>query len=145
MLKIYCSDCGSPTEYSLNKPKFCTNCGNSFFGEKKQQKTALPVQMQRPTITKAKRANIEPEDYEDDYAEVTEVNKIPDIDSLSFDINIQPSNTETIGDIIGSSSDKENQLRKNKEKIKINKKDLLDSLKKEGSAIKPKSFSRRKK
>jgi uncharacterized Zn finger protein (UPF0148 family) len=144
MLKIYCPECGSPTEYSLNKPKFCTNCGNSFLGVKKE-KVALPVQMQKPTLSKAKRPNIEPEDYEDDYTEITEVNKIPDIDSLSFDINIQPSSTEKIGDIIGSSSDKENQLRKNKEKIKINKKDLLDSLKKEGSAIKPKSFSRRKK
>jgi hypothetical protein len=62
MLKIYCSECGSPTEYSLNKPKFCTNCGNSFFGAKKEEKVALPVQMQKPTITRAKRPNIEIED-----------------------------------------------------------------------------------
>ena len=101
--------------------------------------------MQRPTITKAKRPNIEPEDYEDDDAEITEVNEIPNIDSLSFDINIQPDHSEKIGDIIGSSLNKENELRKNKEKIKINKKDILASFKKEASAIKPKSFSRRKK
>jgi len=143
MLKIYCSECGSPTEYSLNKPKFCTNCGNSFFGAKKEEKVALPVQMQNPTITKSKRPNIEPEDYEDDDTEITEVNEMPDIDSLSFDINIQPDIVEKIGDIIGS-SDQENNLRKNKSKITINKKEQLENLSKEGSAIKPKSRNRKR-
>jgi hypothetical protein len=143
MLKIYCSECGSPTEYSLNKPKFCTNCGNSFFGAKKEEKVALPVQMQKPTITKAKRSNIEPEDYEDDDSEITEVNQVPDIDGLAFDINIQPDISEKIGDIIGSAG-QENNLRKNRSKIPINKKEQLENLSKEGSAIKPKSRNRKR-
>jgi len=138
MLKIYCSECGSPTEYSLNKPKFCTNCGNSFFGAKK---VTIPVQMQKPTITKAKRPNIEPEDYEDDDTQITEVNEMPDINNLDFDINIQPDIVEKIGDIVGSSN---NDLRKNRSKITINKKEQLESLSKEGSAIKPKSRNRKK-
>jgi hypothetical protein len=138
MLKIYCSECGSPTEYSLNKPKFCTNCGNSFFGAKK---VTIPVQMQKPTITKAKRPNIEPEDYEDDDTQITEVNEMPDINNLDFDINIQPDIVEKIGDIVGSSN---NDLRKNRSKITINKKEQLESLSKEGSAIKPKSRNRKR-
>jgi len=142
MLKIYCSDCGSPTEYSLNKPKFCTNCGNSFLGVKKE-KVALPVQMQKPIISKAKRQNIEPEDYEDDNAEITEVNEVPDIDNLDFDIDIQPDIVEKIGDIIGS-SDEPNFLRQNRSKLTINKKEQLESLSKEGSALKPKSRNRKK-
>jgi hypothetical protein len=143
MLKIYCSDCGSPTEYSLNKPKFCTNCGNSFFGSKKEEKVALPVQMQKPTLSKAKRPNIEPEDYEDDDSEITEVNEMPDIDNLDFDINIQRDIVEKIGDIVGS-SDQQNTLRQNRSKLTINKKEQLESLSREGSAIKPKSRNRKK-
>ncbi len=27
MQKTYCSSCGSKVEYSLNKPKFCSSCG----------------------------------------------------------------------------------------------------------------------
>ena len=29
-MKAYCPDCGSATEYSLSKPKFCASCGKSF-------------------------------------------------------------------------------------------------------------------
>lgn len=29
-LKIYCSTCGKPAEYDLNKPKFCFQCGRSY-------------------------------------------------------------------------------------------------------------------
>ena len=29
-MKAYCPDCGSATEYSLEKPKFCASCGSSF-------------------------------------------------------------------------------------------------------------------
>ncbi len=89
MLKIYCSDCGAVTEYSLNKPKFCSSCGFSFSGEvaKKQEKVAQKVLMQKPTI--AKRPNIEPEDYEDDDTEITEVDHVPEISDLTFDIDLK--------------------------------------------------------
>tara|TARA_R110000824_G_scaffold55069_5_gene151695 strand:- start:1516 stop:1899 length:384 start_codon:yes stop_codon:yes gene_type:complete len=29
-MKAYCPNCGSATEYSLSKPKFCSGCGNSY-------------------------------------------------------------------------------------------------------------------
>ncbi len=29
-MKIYCQKCGSGTEYSFNKPKFCSACASSF-------------------------------------------------------------------------------------------------------------------
>jgi len=138
MLKIYCSECGSPTEYSLNKPKFCTNCGNSFLGAKKE-KVALPVQMQKPTLSKAKRPNIEPEDYEDDDTEITEVNEVPDIDNLDFDVDIYQHKGEKIGNIIGSSKD--NDARKNRPKVAFNKKEQLENLAKEGGALRPLSRS----
>ena len=137
MLKIYCSECGSPTEYSLNKPKFCTNCGNSFLGTKKEEKAALPVQMQKPTITKAKRPNIEPEDYEDDDSEITEVNEVPDINNLDFDIDVNEHKGEKIGNIVGSSN--KNDLRKYRSLEKVDSKKVLEDFAKEGGAIRPAS------
>lgn len=137
MLKIYCSECGSPTEYSLNKPKFCSGCGNPFSGTKKEQPVVQKVLMQKPTIA-SKRPNIQVEDFEDDDLEVTEVNEVPDLDGLNFDIQIQPDNVEKIGNIIGSSIEG-NSLRKNREKVKINKKEQLENFQKEAGAIKPKT------
>jgi uncharacterized Zn finger protein (UPF0148 family) len=133
MLKIYCSECGSPTEYSLNKPKFCTNCGNSFLGVRKE-KVVLPVQMQKQTITKAKRTNIEPED---DDSEITEVNEVPDINNLDFDIDVNEHKGEKIRNIIGSSN--KNDLRKYRSLEKVDSKKVLEDFAKEGGAIRPAS------
>lgn len=137
MLKVYCTECGAPTEYSLNKPKFCSSCGNPFIGTKKEQPVVQKVLMQKPTIA-SKRPNIQVEDFEDDDLEVTEVNEVPNLDGLNFDIQIQPDNVEKIGNIIGSSAEG-NSLRRNREKIKVNKKEQLENFQKEAGAIKPKS------
>ena len=29
-MKVYCTNCGSGTEYSLKKPQFCCSCGDPF-------------------------------------------------------------------------------------------------------------------
>lgn len=137
MLKLYCSQCGTPTEYSLNKPKFCSNCGNPFSGNKKEDKVIQKTLLQKPTI-QSKRKNIEPLDIEEDDYEITDSNEIPDLEELNFDIHIQPDQKQTIGNIIGTSKEKENPLRKNKVKIDINKKDQLEMFKKEAGAIRPK-------
>lgn len=141
MLKIYCTDCGAPTEYSLNKPKFCSSCGYSFNGPvvKKEEKVVQKVLMQKPTI--AKRPNIETEDYDDDDSEVTEVNYVPEINDLSFDIDVQSRGKETLGSIMGSSAGEDNQLRKNKSSEKVNKKKVMEDFAKEGGAIRPLSRS----
>jgi len=141
MLKIYCPDCGAPTEYSLNKPKFCSSCGSSFNGQvvKKEEKVVQKVLMQKPTI--AKRPNIEPEDYEDEDTEVTEVNYVPEISDLSFDIDVSSRGKETLGSIMGSSAGQSNELRKNKTFEKVDKKKVMEDFAKEGGAIRPSSRS----
>jgi uncharacterized Zn finger protein (UPF0148 family) len=137
MLKIYCTECGAPTEYSLNKPKFCSSCGNPFSGAKKQEeKVVQKVLLQKPTIT-AKRENIEPQDYEDDDAEVSEVNEVPNIDNLDFDINLITPTSEKIGNIVGSSE--RNDLRRNRSSEKVDRKKVLEDFAKEGGAIRPAS------
>lgn len=137
MLKLYCSECGTPTEYSLNKPKFCSNCGNSFFGNKREEKVVQKTLLQKPTL-KAKRQNVEPQDIDDDDYEITEVNQMPDIEGLDFDIHVQPDHKETIGNIVGTSKEKENSLRKNRIADQISKEQQLEIFKKEAGAIRPK-------
>lgn len=141
MLKIYCPECGGPTEYSLSKPKFCSSCGFSFSGEvaKKQEKVAQKVLMQKPTI--AKRPNIEPEDYEDDEIEATEVDHVPEISDLTFDIDVSSRDKQTLGSIMGTSRGEENQLRKNKTFEKVDKKKVMEDFAREGGAIRPLSRS----
>lgn len=141
MLKIYCPECGGPTEYSLNKPKFCSSCGSSFTGQvvKKEEKVVQKVLMQKPTI--AKRPNIEVEDYDDDEAETTEVDHVPEINNLTFDIDVQPRGKETLGSIMGSSAGQDNELRKNKSFEKVDKKKVMEDFAKEGGAIRPSSRS----
>ena len=53
-MKYYCLTCGKPTSYSLNLPKFCSECGTptvngefktpnqDFYNKLKQQNTILP-------------------------------------------------------------------------------------------------------
>jgi hypothetical protein len=136
MLKIYCTECGAPTEYSLNKPKFCSGCGNPFGGKKQEEKVVQKVLLQKPTIT-AKRENIEPQDYEDEDAEVSEVNEVPNIDNLDFDINLITPTPEKIGNIVGSSE--RNDLRRNRPSQKVDRKKVLEDFAKEGGAIRPAS------
>lgn len=141
MLKIYCTDCGAPTEYSLNKPKFCSSCGFSFTGQvaKKEEKVVQKVLIQNPTI--AKRPNIDPEDYEDEDTEITEADHVPEISDLSFDLDVPSRQKQTLGSIMGTSQSQENQLRKNKSSQKIDKKKVIEDFAKEGGAIRPLSRS----
>jgi hypothetical protein len=39
-MKIYCTDCGQPTEYLSKKPNFCQGCGHPFTVEAAQKKAA---------------------------------------------------------------------------------------------------------
>ena len=32
-MKIYCTECGAPTEYVSKKPNFCSACGYSFIAK----------------------------------------------------------------------------------------------------------------
>ncbi len=137
MLKIYCTECGAPTEYSLNKPKFCSSCGYSFNGKvvKKEEKVVQKVLTQKPTISK--RPNIELEEYDDDEVEATEVNQVPNIEDLQYDIDIPQQKGQELGSIIGTSIGQENLFRKNKINEKIDKKQVLENLAREGGALRP--------
>jgi hypothetical protein len=138
MLKTYCAECGSPTEYSISKPKFCSSCGKSFFNNISTQSKL--IQKSNPVKTKI----VAEEDYEDDDIEVNDVRELPDIQDLDFDVTINPSNSEKIGDIAGTS--KQNDLRQREDYVNpdINE-NFLENFAKEAGAIRPKTRVRRPK
>lgn len=138
MLKAYCAECGSPTEYSISKPKFCSSCGKSFFNNTSAQSKL--IQKSNPVKTKI----VAEEDYEDDDIEVNDVRELPDIQDLDFEVTINPSNSEKIGDIAGTS--KQNDLRQHEDYVNpdINE-NFLENFAKEAGAIRPKTRVRRPK
>lgn len=116
MLKVYCQDCGSPTNYSNTKPKFCSSCGKPF----DKNIAVNRIELRKPTITKRV---LKEEDYDDkneiyDY-EDEDIASVPDINKLDFDITETKLNKIKMGDII--SNVPESALA-NEKKIKINQK-----------------------
>lgn len=113
-MKIYCQRCGSATEYSFDKPKFCSTCGNGFAlaqSSPPRQRTAPP-----PKITQ--------KEEEDDGPE-----RVPDISSLEVEIEASPRKGEKFGSILGtqSASNAEERVKGGE----VNKEQVLESFKKE--------------
>jgi len=73
-MKVYCSTCGSGTNYTMTKPKFCSSCGGSFSAlAKTLPKRVFKANPQNPAATIQE--------------EVEEEFEMPDIDKLEVEIN----------------------------------------------------------
>lgn len=133
MLKIYCSNCGSPTEYSLKKPSFCSSCGNSFFNSVSHQKIIRPISK-----------NIKSLEQEEDFDNDQDINNVPAINKLDFDINFEKNPVEKISDL--ASSAKDNPYREPGFFVDNHSaKNILEEFAKEAGAIRPKQRSRKTK
>ena len=77
-MKIYCPTCGSATEYSLSKPKFCASCGESFtsLGKATAKKVFNTTPVQKNTETRVAQIEEEEEHFE-----------MPNISRLHVDIS----------------------------------------------------------
>ena len=139
MLKIYCSECGSPTEYSLNKPKFCSSCGRSFQENIQANKSPGKDIATKKDFNKFKP--IENDLEEDDFSAVNEdidVSKI-NIKNLNIEYSKDDRDETKIKDLIGTSSGG-NPLRRIKtKKQKINKKQFLEDFQKEAGTLRRKN------
>jgi hypothetical protein len=143
MLKIYCTECGNPTNYSVSKPKFCSNCGSSF------EKTIInKIKPEQPSFNKIQPSkkviarNEEDPDYEEDESE--EINYVPDIRKLDCDIMESKKQNLKIKDVIGTADpiDK-SQRNKTKKLSKIERKKFLEEFQKEAGSLRPKSRGRK--
>lgn len=92
-MKLYCPTCGSGTEYSLQKPKFCGSCGESFSS------------ISKATAKKVFKTNIltpEPKITEP-YEEEEEEFIAPAMNQLDFEMEgSEIINSHKIQDIVGS-------------------------------------------
>ena len=134
-MKMYCSSCGSPTEYSVNKPKFCSNCGNSFFGNKpevKKQKINIDVDIEDE--------NEDSEEYEDNAS----MESIKKIRSLDYEINTPKKSKQTIGDLVGTSDGREETFNNDIPQKKLSRKEFLEQFSKEAGSLRGKNKSRKR-
>jgi len=157
MLKLYCTECGSPTSYSASKPKFCSSCGTPF-----DKLIVNKVMLQKPTVDKPvapqkispkirKATNNQYEDTDPDFddpeEDINDVNSVPPIRRLDVEIDqgYQDRKEKTkIGDIIGSSrSGAKREKIQGKPTTKVDRKKFLEDFKREAGAIRPSSRGRK--
>jgi len=96
-MKAYCPDCGSATEYSLEKPKFCASCGSSF---------SIASSAPSKKIFKAPAKVVKSKPKVEFVEEEEESFDIPQIDKL--DVSFTSSSfakSNKLGDIVGSNVD----------------------------------------
>jgi len=132
-MKRYCTSCGSPTEYSVKKPIFCSNCGNSFDKVQINKVTTKPIAEKR-TINPVAANNL---DYEIDN-ETDDVN-VPNISQIQIDVesdnNLKAKGIK-LGELLGTSSPGEKKPREKIKGKKNSKKQVLEDFAKEAGTIK---------
>jgi len=132
-MKRYCTSCGSPTEYSVKKPIFCSNCGNSFDKVQINKITPKPIAEKR-TINRVAANNL---DYEIDN-EIDDVN-VPNISQIQIDVesdNSPKTKGIKLGELLGTSSPREKKPREKIKGKKSSKKQVLEDFAKEAGTIK---------
>lgn len=87
MKKVYCSACGAPTEYSIDKPKFCCSCGG---GLGLYATSAVPKPKIRVLPTPVEDEGAE-EENSDDF--------LGSIQGLDVELQIEPVQGQTIGQL----------------------------------------------
>lgn len=125
-MKIYCQNCGKPTEYSaMNKPNFCFNCGGAFSEGGASNATQL-VKQEAPTRVSD---GLEDED---------EVTSIPNISKLEVEIDVEKAASATMQSLIGTAQ--EGVVEPPRGSSGLSDEELVRSVLKEGRALKGKQI-----
>lgn len=112
-MKIYCQKCGSATEYSFEKPKFCASCGNGF---SIMQASKVVAPKHHTKIT-----------HDNDEEEIA-TERVPDnITRLEVEIEAPQNRKVTIQNLMGTQS--QGYDTETSQGIRLNKKDVLESFK----------------
>ena len=140
-MKRYCIDCGAPTEYSLKKPIFCSNCGSSFEKNNENPQPIIEkVQLQKKTIARQlPKPNIELEDndnYDENDNDGTDVTEVPNISNIQVETdNIRKDRGVKLRDLMGTES---SSIKREKNKTrgkKTSKKQILEDFAKEAGSL----------
>ncbi len=102
-MKVYCTNCGSGTEYSLKKPQFCSSCGTPFA----QLSASAPRRVFKaaPVVASAPVVDEDEEEYEEGY--------IPSLNGLDFDLQTSKSfNSAPLNEIAGTNNGEKDTHRR---------------------------------
>ena len=118
-MKIYCQNCGKPTEYTaLSKPNFSFNCGTPFAGGISTANTNQVSPSASSTVL----------DNDDD-----EITEIPNINKLQVDINVEEVQGIKIENLAGTSQGNLSEPPRSVEGLSAE--ELVESFRKEASAL----------
>jgi uncharacterized Zn finger protein (UPF0148 family) len=138
-MKRYCIDCGSPTEYSLKKPIFCSNCGSLFEKNKENPEPVIQkVQSQNKTIARQlPKPNIELENHDDyDDNDETDVNQVPNISNIQVETDTTPKDRGIkLKDLMGTESSSVKREKNKTRGKKTSKKQILEDFAKEAGSL----------
>ena len=127
-MKTYCSSCGHKMEYmaSSGKPNFCSSCGAPLGSDKNAPKSQA-------------RLAVEGVAEDDDDDSIDGPTQVPHINELQIDIQTDRMKAVSMADIFKAASMDDSRPQNDPTKApRISKKKILDQLKKESSAIRPK-------
>ena len=110
MQTIFCTECGAKNEYSSNRPKFCSSCGTPI-GETAQS-GAKPKASKKPTVRRTTggfREQMEARKRSRDSLseDETDIDHVPSISSLSYEITKSGNTIHNFKDIIDASQKKD--------------------------------------
>lgn len=145
-MKRYCISCGSPTEYSVKKPIFCSTCGLPFDKSQTPKVTAKPI-VEKRVIIQRKYVDDKPvdnaivADHKVEVDEETDDVSVPNISQIEMDIesdNNSRSRGTKLGEIMGTAipSAGEKRVRQKIKGKKSSKKQTLEDFAKEAGTIK---------
>ena len=114
-MKAYCQKCGSGTEYSFDKPKFCGSCGSALSITHASSVPKAPIQRQP-------QRKITPDIEEEEI--VTE--RVPEnMHKLEVEIEGSSNRKVKIENLMGTQSQGFEQ--ENSQGIRLNKKEVMES------------------
>lgn len=94
MSSVYCPECGSPTEYKYDKPKFCGACGSSMNGFSAKPTPQKVVKASAPLRRPAPRQE---EDQDEE-----EYRPLPEISELEFEVTGTAANGNKLSSLLGT-------------------------------------------
>ena len=122
-MKAYCQKCGHGTNFTSQKPKFCSFCGDSFSGE--PAKTNNSIASARATVDKPKlEFELSTEGSENDFQ---------DMDGLAFEVERARTRKLTLEQIAGTADQNTPIVDRPKAytRKRVSKKQILEDFKKE--------------
>lgn len=143
-MKKYCMNCGSATDFSFVKPKFCSSCGTTFdvgLGvDISIRKPNIINNISKPSVINKNLGKID--SSTEDYDDGEDVLHVPNLSKIDCDYEVQKHQGVKFKSMVDSNIPPMPAFKGPKQKAKkMNKKEMqefLDAFKRESGSIRPK-------